>query len=513
MSTVALKAQIVPRTFRTYSNKHQTFSTGIRRFFDIWNPLGGSATAQYNATGTAIQELMAECLARGLRLRALGGGWSFSPVAATDGWLLNTKPLNLLFRFEAGDIAAGYTGDAAGLRFAQCGVSVKELDDRLRADGRSLRTHGASNGQTIAGAISTGTHGSAIDIGAMTEAVVGLHVVMGPGRSVWLERASRPVASDMFLARFGVTEVHRNDALFNAALVSFGSFGVILGVALETDPLFLIDYERKLVPFDAALEDALRTLTFDGLGLPARPYHFEVVVNPFAVAQGVFRSTGFRRPYAEPYVRPPFGHDGIGPGDDALAFIGMITDARPHEIVPLVGSLMSQVYTPKATTGTLGEIYTNSTTRGKAGSTAIGIPTEHAPDALNLLLDIIDSEGPFAAIPALRFIRGDAATLGWARFPLTCVIEADGPFSKRNTKLYELFWDALEAFGIPHAFHWGKIFPADAARIARCYGPALHAWIAARHQLLPDAAVRHMFSSELLEQIGLADEPGEPLRV
>lgn len=505
MSTMELQPQIVPRSFKTYANKHQTFKAGIRRFFDIWNPLGGDAASMYRATGVAIQDLMSEALARGVRLRALGGGWSFSPVATTDGWMLNTKPLNLLFGLDPHEIAPGFTGDADGLRFAQCGVSIKELDDRLRADGRSLRTHGASNGQTIVGAVSTGTHGSAIDIGNMTQAVVGIHLLAGPGRSVWLERASNPVAAPSFLAKFGITEVRRDDALFNAALISFGSFGVIHGMAFETDPLFLIDYERRLVPLDATLEDAMRTMTFTGLGLPARPYHFEVVVNPFGLAQGVYLSTGFRRPYAEPYVAPPFGHEGIGPGDDALAFIGTITDARAKEIVRLVGTLMTQVYTPKTVTGTLGEIYTNSTTRGKAGSTAIGIPAQHAPDALRLLLDLIEGEGPFAIIPALRFIRGDQATLGWARFPQTCVIEADGPFSKRNMKLYELFWDALEASGIPHAFHWGKIFPADAGRIARGYGSARQDWITARHQLLSDPAVREMFSSELLQQVGLAD--------
>jgi FAD/FMN-containing dehydrogenase len=448
--------------------------------------------------------LMQEALTRQLCLRPLGGGWSFSEVAATDGWMLNTKPLNLLFRMDAADVVPGYAGDAAGLRFAQCGVSVKELDDRLAAEGRSLRTHGASNGQTIAGAVSTGTHGSAIDIGDIAECVVGLHILMGPGRSVWLERASRPLATDVFLAKIDAAEVQRNDALFDAALISFGSFGIIHGIALETDPLFLIDYVRRRVPLDDTLRAALRTLEFDGLDLPSRPYHFEVVVDPFTRADGVFMSTGFRRPYTPAYVRPPFGHDGIGPGDDALSFIGMISDAAPNQIVPLVGRLLSAVYTTKEVTGTLGEIWTNSTTRGRCGSAAIGIPAAHAPDALDILLKLIDTKGPFAIIPSLRFVRGGRATMGWTRWEQTCIIEADGPLSKRNAGLYLSFWDALQQAGMPHAFHWGKIFPPDANRIAGCYGAAVADWIAARETLLPDPAVRRLFSNALLERIGLA---------
>jgi FAD/FMN-containing dehydrogenase len=504
MSTTVLQAQVMPRGFTKYENRHQTYTQRIRKFFDIWNPLGGDAWSQYRATSAAIQQLIGEAVKREVRLRALGGGWSFSQVAATDGWMLNTKPLNLLFRFAPEDVAAGYPEGGTQLRFAQCGVSVKELDDRLATEGRSLRTHGASNGQTLAGAMSTGTHGSAIDVGDIAECVVGLHLLIGPGRSIWLERAARPVATPRFLERLGVNEVHRSDALFDAALVSFGSFGVIHGIAFETDPLFLVDYVRRRVPFDEALRQALRTVEFGSLDLPTRPYHFEVVVDPFTRDQGVFMSTGCRREYHPGYTRPSFGHDGLGPGDDALAFIGMMTDTAPRQIVPLVGGLLKAAYTTKEVTGTLGEIWTNTTTRGHCGSTAIGIPAAHAPHALDMLLELIDTTGPYAIIPALRFVRGGRATLGWTRWERTCIIEADGPLSKRNAKLYDRFWEALKREGIPHAFHWGKIFPADAASIAHCYGAATFSWMAAREELLPDPEVRRTFSNALLHEMGLS---------
>ena len=65
------------------------------------------------------------------------------------------------------------------LYFAQCGTSVEELNTDLQAQGLCLRTSGASQGQTICGAFSTGTHGSAINCGGMQDYIVGMHVLVG----------------------------------------------------------------------------------------------------------------------------------------------------------------------------------------------------------------------------------------------------------------------------------------------------------------------------------------------
>src|SRR5215467_4328737 len=100
------------------------------------------------------------------------------------------------------------------LRFVQCGNSILELHRQLRAQGRRLRSCGASNGQTIAGALSTGTHGAAIDAGSIANYVVGLHIVVSPTRHVWLERKSYPVMTKDFADALGAEWI-RDDSLFN----------------------------------------------------------------------------------------------------------------------------------------------------------------------------------------------------------------------------------------------------------------------------------------------------------
>jgi len=166
-----------------------------------------------------------------------------------DGILLNTKPLNLTFKVSAASTSEAYANTPEDLHFVQCGVSVQELSLALKKRGRSIKTSGASNGQTVAGSMSTGTHGAAIDYGSITEFVVALHIIVSPTRHIWLERASYPVASDVLVNRLGAERV-ADDALFNAALVSFGAFGFIHGIMVETEPQFLYEAHRERLPFD-----------------------------------------------------------------------------------------------------------------------------------------------------------------------------------------------------------------------------------------------------------------------
>ncbi|HET7462102.1 MAG TPA: FAD-binding protein [Longimicrobium sp.] len=510
MSTpTATEARLVDTGARTWTPKHETFrDRPLRALWDLHNPLEGSPLDQYNAATRALLKLVRDAQQQGVAVRALGGGWSFTEAPLTDGWMLNTKWMNLYFNNVSTLVHPSYTGDRAGLRFAQCGCSMQELNIALKRENRSLRTMGASNGQTIAGAMSTGTHGAAIDVGAIPDYVVGLHVVAGPGRHVWLERASRPVMKDDFGQRLGVTQVVRDDAIFEAALVSFGSFGLIHGVMFETDPVFLLEMYRRHMPLDAGLRHALNTLDFSQLQLPRgaeRPYHFQVVVNPYALARGVHVTTMYRRPFNPGYTPPPDVFGGFGPGDDAIAFVGTITDSVPGLIPAVATTILAQAYKDiEKVTGTIGEIFSNTTTRGRAASTAIGLPLERATEVMELALELNRAQGPFASLVAFRFVKATRATLGWQRFgPATCILELDAPLSDRTLKLYRLMWQALVDRGIPHTFHWGKQHALDDAGVRRAYGPARDRWIDARHRLL-DPASRATFSNAYLQRLGLA---------
>jgi FAD/FMN-containing dehydrogenase len=494
---------------RRWENKHHTFRQRIERLYDVWNPdVDAPSAAGLRATVEALQAIIGDALREDMRLRALGSGWSFSKVAATEGWLINTKPLNWLFSVLSGSVSPDYTGAREHLLVAQCGASIQELNRHLAGKHQSLKTCGASNGQTIVGAFSTGTHGSAIDVGAVQDYVVGLHLIVGPSRHVWLERASYPVVSDVFADKLGA-ELIRDDVLFDSALVSFGSFGIIHAVMIETEDLFHLEASRRRMPFDDRLKEAVRTLDFSTLPLPEeseRPYHFEVVVNPYDIENGAYVTVMYKRPFQSGAPRREVEQGGLRPGDNAPAFIGVISDAAPSLLPGLVNGLFGELYAPyEHRIGTLGEMFGSTSIRGKATGSALGVPLASAWKALETALAVHDEHGPFAALVALRFVKGTQAELGFTRFDTTCIVDLDGVTSRRTSRFFEHVWGAFEDAGIPFTMHWGKDNGyLDADRVRRMYGSAHDRWLASRHTLL-EAASRTVFSNAFLDRCGLAD--------
>ena len=498
---------IHPTNQKKWSPRHETFVQTIANFYDLANDDTGSVVDDYNATTLGIQQLLRDAIQQNQRLRVVGGEWSFTGITATDGIMLNTKPLNITLKITPGSVHPAYAKTADDLYFSQCGVSVQELSDRLRKRKRSLMTSGASNGQTIAGALSTGTHGSAYKVGAIPEFVVGIHLIVSPTRHVWLERKSYPVVSDLFLQILGAEPV-RDDELFKAALVSFGSFGFIHGVMLETVPLFLYETYRRRMPIDAVLEASMKTLDFAGLPLPYTqedPYHFQVVINPYDLDNGAYVTTMYKRPYTDAYTPPSIGPVGVAPGDDAPTFIGKLTQVLPGLVPQVVNALANQQYPPfEAVWGVHGEIFSSTAFHGKVLSAAVAVPADRVPEVISLLLAMNETEGPFTGLFAFRYVKGTDATLGFTRFARTCVVELDGIFSDRTIRFCNAFWDALESADIPFAFHWGKMLHLTKSRLRHMYSDArVDAWIKARNTLIQDENVLKLFTNDVMKQWGL----------
>lgn len=506
-----LKAKLEDTGDHSWQNKHLIYTLQLKHFYNLWNAPeeAGSNLDRYNAATQAIQGLIQQAQDENLGLRALGGGWSLSEAPATDGILVNTKPLNLFFNVGGNMVDPAYPNAEReqALRFAQCGNSILELHDKVNKAGRTLRSCGASNGQTIAGALATGTHGAAIDAGSIANYVVGLHIVVGPARHVWLERASYPVMMQGFADRLGAEWI-RNDDLFNAALIGLGGFGFIHGVMIETDPICLFEMHREHMPLTPGLRNAMNTLDFSQITLPGgaeRPWHFQVLVDPYELDEkGVSVTTIYRRPYRTDYTPPPLGLDGRGPGDDALALIGTITNWVPGSTKSIINAFMASAFPDlaKPDLGTLGELFNNTTTRGKTASTSMGVPLEYATRAFDLLIQLVQDKGPYAGLISLRFVAGNQATLGWQRWPKTCVIELDGAYSDASLAFFDIVRQAVTDAGIPHTFHWGKMVKINPDQLLQMYGNAVDQWKAARAQLL-DAPTRKVFSSAFLEGMGL----------
>jgi len=501
--------KVIKTGVSSWENRHETFIEQIKDLYELGNEDNLDALDSYNDATKGLQKLIQEAIDTNTPLRSLGAGWSWTKIATVkDGVMLDTKPLNTRFTVAETAVNPAYAGNKDQLLFAQSGNGIWELGAFLKNRGLSLKTSGASNGQTIAGAMGTGTHGSAFDFGAVPDFVVGLHIVVSPDRHIWLERASAPVVAQRFIDLLQ-TELVQDDELFNAAVVSFGSFGIIHGVLMETEPLFLLETYVQRLSYDEELQGMMETLDFSNTKkLPCgneRPFHFSVLLNPYDLDKGAFVTTMYKRPYRTNYQPPVDNVAGIGPGDDAASFIGTITDAVPA-LIPIV---VTKVLNTSMTTntdphfGTLGEIFSNTTLRGKLLSSAIGFPAELSPKVADLMLKINKDIGPFSGVFSFRFVKQTKATLGFTRFGHTCIMELDAPLSDKAYNFYTQVWLMLEHENIPFTFHWGKANEVTPERIQRMYGEAATRWINARKTLL-NADCQKVFTNQITQQWGLA---------
>ncbi|MCK8519992.1 FAD-binding protein [Aquimarina sp. D1M17] len=522
--------EILP--IRKWENRHQNFTQKLTpgASFKVKNdPSIPKGTDRYLATTKNLQWLIGHAIDNDIRLRAMGSGWSFSKVAVSEGGILDTKSLRLNFSVSKSNVHQKYIdkgGSPDNLFFAQCGVSMLQLNSKLEKEkrpNRSIKASGASNGQTVAGALSTGTHGSAFNVGSIQDFVTGIHLIVGKDRHVWLEKESNPIVSDGFIKWLGA-ELIRDDIMFNSALVSFGSFGFIHGIMIETEPKFLLEEHRiDEIAYTSALKNTMNTLNFSGINSilpfpqhsPDRElYHFEVLINPYEFEannkdKGVFLKAIYKRKYRNDYTRRTQDDRGLTYGDDLLGLIQTVMDSLGGLSVLLVPKLVSILF-PLAykevppVEGTIGETFSNTKFRGKVASAALGIDIKDSTKVVEEILKVIEDGDPFPGGISLRYVKGTEALLGFTKFPKTCVLELDGVDAKVTRKFYEKIWNRLEAAGIKYTLHWGKInFNLNFNRVQHMYGAAtVQHWIDSRNALLTPEAMK-VFTNKFIEKCGL----------
>jgi len=527
---------IIAHGRKQWRNWHNTVYSPIADLYDIHNADAHNASLEgLNATSAAIEDLIAKARADGVRLRALGSGWSLSPAATTDGYMLNTAYLNYKFEIGGRYIDTDFKGDRENLMLVQCGCQISELNEYLEtsATPRSLRTTGAANGQTLIGAASTGTHGSTLKFGAVHDQILGLLLLTGENGRVWLERAippgagsqhaphpragyhpatSSPAGSQHLADKLGARLV-RDDALFNAALVSFGAFGIIHAALLEVRALTVLESHNVALPYDDAMRDALDTLDLSQLPLKIddagprndaeRPEFWQVILNPFEAEDRTAYVTSMfdREPSVDDEPKPKL-EEGLKPGYDTLSLMGAVTDLAPPLAATLARLLDDSLIKFKdPVRATYGTLFAYKPPKTKVASFSLFVDARDTSRVLDRLVPRIrETYAPVAVV--CRFVQKSEATLGPNRFDMSCAIGVDGVKSKVSSKLFKWIVDDLKAAGVPFTQHWGKDGAYDAATVRLMYGDQVDVWKSARTKLL-SAADRQVFSSKFTVEAGL----------
>nr|WP_294949361.1 FAD-binding protein [uncultured Mucilaginibacter sp.] len=485
-----------------------------------------SMVDRFNDSAHKIQELIQESLDSNERFRAFGNGWSLSNIAHQKDRMLFNGSLDIKFDIAPGQLHADAQFKAENVFLFQCGIRVKEITQFLKTRKKSLKACGASNGQTIAGAISTGVHGSAIDVGSIQDSVLGIQLITGPGPNdiVYVERETQPALSDDFAKSINAKAI-RNDQLFNAALVSLGAFGVIHGVVMEVEDIYLLKrYVKKISKADALqiaesmdFENANFKIAeeIDANGIPIRPYHYKLYINPYNQNEDFVTEIIYKKPYRDNYPNPvPLIQKAIF--KDLPTWISVLS-ARFNHLIPLIinalkGEIFPTVDEPME--GTLGDIFWDTSQSSKAFGCGFGIAAADLPKALGLYINLMNTIGPIPGILSARFVKATEATLGFTRFPVTCVLEVDGTLWEENLHMISLdafLTEVIKAFksnGIDFTLHWGKNAPwSFPGLVDTIYGDADDEWKDMRSVLLTKP-MADLFSNDFLDTVKLSDYRG-----
>ncbi|MGA2042982.1 MAG: D-arabinono-1,4-lactone oxidase [Roseiarcus sp.] len=157
------------------------------------------------ASEDELAALVAAAARQGLGVRVAGSGHSFTPVVATTGLLLSLE--NFRGLVDA-DLPRKRVSVRAGTRIGDIGRALKGL-------GLSLANQGDIDTQALAGALSTGTHGTGVTLGCLSSQAVGMRLVEPDGSILVVEADSDPET-------------------MAAAQVAVGMLGVISTITLQT---------------------------------------------------------------------------------------------------------------------------------------------------------------------------------------------------------------------------------------------------------------------------------------
>lgn len=510
-----------------WTNEHNNIIRQVLHRYQIYN----SPDSGFKDGLSGIQKMIGKARAANERLRSYGGKWSLSDVAICNDSIHDSKPLTYWGTVGKNSISGNplYPDDSTPLDqrlfFFQSGCQINQINNVLEARGFCLPTTGASNGQTIAGAVSTGTHGAALKIGAMQDFVRAIHIVTSETDHFFIQPDSNPIITSNFSDVFGAKLIN-DDKLFYSAVVSFGSFGVVHGYIVEAATLFMFETHCKRIDYDSAesvyplfinfnhsSSDNLKTF-LHGYGLPSSedPYHLDIIINPYASSRNSYLRVMYKKKYDKTKLSPPPGGSSTRVGDDILSMIGMISDSTSVAVPVIVNTLFGSVAEEQSGyTQTPKNVFGDSTIyrpKGGCASTELGVPIEKASQAVRLIMRIANQSN-FSGLIGVRFVKNTKATLAFTRFsPLTCTIELPGLNSSSTQNFYLKVFKGMDDLIIPFTLHWGQEGDYSWKRLNSMYGNKLNEWITERNKFLTDPLQRYMFTNDFMKRCGLSEAPG-----
>ena len=159
------------------------------------------------------------------RVKVVGHGHSFTDIAVTDGHIVSLENLNKILHVDTANHEVT----------VEAGIRLSDLNDKLDAIGYAMPNLGDIAYQSLAGSISTSTHGTGVRL---------------PGLAAQLVRFRLVTANGSILN----CSEEENSEVFHVGRVGLGAIGILTSVTIRVVPAFRLHAVEEPMRLDYVLE-------------------------------------------------------------------------------------------------------------------------------------------------------------------------------------------------------------------------------------------------------------------
>ena len=384
-----------------------------------------------------------------------GTGHSFTGIAAPEGLMLNPAQLSGILAVDRESMTVT----------ALAGTPLKVLNASLETLGLSLHNMGDIAEQTVAGATSTGTHGTGGLVASLSAQIAGLELVTGTGEVL---RASETENADVLaVARIGL-----------------GALGILTTITFRVEPLFTLEAHEFPMRWDQALAE------FDAL--VADNHHFEFYWFPHT-DRVLAKANNRTLDDAEPLGRFRHWLDDDFLSNTVFGLVNRLGNARPA-LIPRINELAGRALSERTYSDVPHRVFT-SPRSVVFREMEYALPREAGIEALREVRRWIDASGLRISFPVeVRTTPADDVALSTASARDSLYLAFHVNARTDHTAYFTGVEDILRRYdGRPH---WGKLHTRTATDLEPAY-PRWSEFQALRDRLDPD----RLFANEYLRRV------------
>jgi L-gulono-1,4-lactone dehydrogenase len=389
-----------------------------------------------------VADLVRRAADEGRRIRPVGSGHSFTPLAVTDEVMVDLSAMDALLHVDR---------ERRRVR-VQAGIRLGVLAEQLVQRGLAFENLGDIDVQTLAGAMATATHGTGAELGNLSSQVDAIQLVDGAGQ---------------------VHELTAGDGdRFLAARVGLGALGIVTEVTLRVLPAYTLRGEDRVEPLDAVLdrfhERASEHRHFEAY---AFPYSERALTRTNDVVDTGPRRRSHARAWMQDRLLTTYALEAVSR-----------TGRRVPSAIPRLNRLVSRLGGSAPRVDHAHRIFA-SPRDVRFTEMELALPRPAATGFVREVLELVERERFPVNFPIeLRTVAGDGALLSTAHRRDSCYVAVHNFVGLPSDDYFTAVWELAQRHD-PRP-HWGKRHPAGADLLVSRY-PAWSRFTAVRRGFDP----------------------------